>query len=176
MNSFQSLWSLPRIVGYLGLAGLLMACASGGGTAETSPQPAPVFLQSDASTKSATLTLVSSYNSANAGFNFDGYDAGKMVVSIPDGWKVTVMCGNKGTGNHSCAIVKKAGDQTPAFPGSNTPAPAQGFPPGGSQTFTFTATSPGTYRISCLVGGHDDAGMWDTFIVTASGEPSISFK
>lgn len=168
-------WSLRRLVGRLSWVCLLVACGSGGGTT-ASPQPAPAWLQSDSATKSASLTLISSYNSDNAGFNFNGYDSGKMVVSVPDGWKVTVTCGNNGTGNHSCAIVKKAGDQTSAFPGANTPDPVHGFPPGASQTFTFTATSPAKYRISCLVGGHDDAGMWDTFIVTSGGEPSISFK
>jgi hypothetical protein len=164
-------------VGSLGVLSLLAACAGGSGAAaDSSPSPAASFLQSDPSTKSVTLTLISSYDSDNAGFNFDGYDSGKMVVSVPDGWKVTVNCGNKGTSFHSCAIVNKGGDQTPAIQGASTPNPTGGFPPGATQTFTFTASSPATYRISCLVPGHDDSGMWDTFIVTSSGEPSISFK
>lgn len=167
---------LARVLGLFSLVGLLIACGSEGGSATPSSQATPAWLQYDASSKSATLTLISSYNSNNAGFNFNGYESGKLVVSVPDGWKVTVTCGNKGTGNHSCGIVKKAGDQTPAFPGANTPDPVHGFPPGATQTFTFTAAGPGTYRISCLVGGHDEAGMWDTFIVTSGGEPKITFK
>ena len=175
MRAASAAWNLKRFAGQLFLVGLLAACG-GGGTATVSPQPAPVFLQSDAATKSVSLALTSSYNSANAGFNFNGYDSGKMVVSVPDGWKVTVTCGNKGTSNHSCAIVKSMTDQTAAFPGANTPDPVHGFAPGGTQTFTFTAAGPGTYRITCMVGGHDSAGMWDTFIVTNGGDPSIKFS
>jgi uncharacterized cupredoxin-like copper-binding protein len=132
-------------------------------------------MTSDPATKSMKLTLISTYGSDNAGFNFNGASSGKMVVSVPDGWTVTVDCQNHGNGNHSCAIIKKAGDQLPAFPGSATADAIHGFPKGGSQSFTFMAASPGTYRISCLVVGHDDAGMWDTFIVTAGGEPQITF-
>ena len=173
MRTKSTAWNLMRTIGQLGLVCLFAACG-GGGTA--TPQPAPVFLQSDTANKSVSLTLISSHNSANAGFNFNGYESGKMVVSVPDGWKVTVTCGNKGNGNHSCAIVKKETDQSPAFPGATTPDPVHGFPPGATQTFTFTAANPGTYRITCMVPGHDASGMWDTFIVTSGGEPQIKFS
>jgi len=166
--------TLAQSVAWVGLI-CLAACGSASATTNRSPEASPTFLTADSSAKSVKLTLISSYNSDNAGFNFNGYSSGKMVVSVPDGWKVTVDCQNRGNGNHSCAIVKKGGDQLPAFDGSSTPDAIHGFAKGGSQTFTFTASNPGTYRISCLVVGHDDSGMWDTFIVTASGEPQIKF-
>jgi Sulfocyanin (SoxE) domain len=158
------------------LALICFAAACGGGAASnSSPEPTPNWLTFDSGNKSVQLTLISSYNSDNAGLNFNGYSSGKMVLSVPDGWQVTVDCQNHGNGNHSCAIVKNAGDQLPAFPGSASPDPTHGFPNGQHQTFTFQTANPGTYRISCLVPGHDDAGMWDTFVVTAGGEPSIKF-
>lgn len=163
---------LPRIAEYFVLIFLMIAC-SGATGAQAVPEPSPTWLTSDPATKSVKLLVISSYNSVNAGFNFNGYESGKMVVSVPEGWQVTVDCKIKGNGNHSCAIVKNAGDQTPAFPGATTPDPVHGFPNGGTQSFTFKTANPGTYRISCLVPGHDDSGMWDTFIVTAGGEPSI---
>jgi plastocyanin len=168
--------TLRSVAGGFGLACVLMACGTSSSANPPAPPAAtPTWLTSDAGTKSVKLTLILSYNSDNAGFNFNGYSGGKMTVSVPDGWTVTADCQNHGNGNHSCAIVKKAGDSTPAFPGSATVAPTQGFPGGQAQPFTFTTATPGTYRITCQVAGHDEAGMWDTFIVTAGGVPQVTF-
>lgn len=41
-------------------------------------------------------------------------------------------------------------------------------------TSAFTPDTPGTYRIDCLVPGHDEGGMWGTLEVTSSGTPSIA--
>jgi uncharacterized cupredoxin-like copper-binding protein len=159
------------------LLSTVIACGSGSSTSNDYAHPVgePTWMTFDAATKSVKLTLISSYNSDNAGLNFNGYSSGKMVVSVPDGWQVTVDCQNHGTGNHSCGIVKKAGDQLPAFAGSATPDAIHGFPKGAKQSFTFTSANPGTYRISCIVVGHDDSGMWDTFMVTSVGDPQIKF-
>ncbi len=174
MTSRSFIGQVKQSAAWLGVL-LMTACGTGVATPNPSPEPTPNWLIADSSTKSVKLTLIASYNSDNAGFNFNGYDSGKMIVSVPDGWQVMIDCQNHGNANHSCAIVKGAGDQTPAFPGSATPDPTQGAPNGSSQTSTFQTANPGTYRISCLVPGHDGAGMWDTFIVTTGGEPQIKF-
>jgi uncharacterized cupredoxin-like copper-binding protein len=35
------------------------------------------------------------------------------------------------------------------------------------------ASHAGSYRIACLVLGHEQLGMWATFDVTPSGRPTI---
>jgi uncharacterized cupredoxin-like copper-binding protein len=143
-----------------------------GGTLAVNPSQ---WLTVDSATKSARLVLDAAHGSANSGFNFNGYANGQLVVTIPMGWKVTVSCTNQASAlNHSCAVVEHAGDTTPAFPGASTPNPTTGLAPGQSATFEFTPTTTGTYRIDCLVPGHDPAGMWGTLNVVSSGTPSIT--
>lgn len=135
-----------------------------------SSQPASNLVINTAN-KSVTLKLVAAETGANSGFNFDGSAKGQLVVSIPQGWSVTVDCSNNATMNHSCAIVGES-STTPAFTGSEGANPTTGIGKGQTQTFTFTASTPGTYRIACLIPGHIALGMWDTFKVVASGQPS----
>jgi uncharacterized cupredoxin-like copper-binding protein len=166
-----------RIVSICLLTAGIIACGTSNPSSQPSSAPSsPSWLTADAASKSVTLRLVASYNSDNAGMNFNGYDGGKMIVTVPQGWQVTVSCENKGATSHSCAIVSGAGDTSPAFPHAESAAPVQGFPPGQSGTFSFMADRVGSYRISCLVPGHDGAGMWDTFVVAPTGEPSVSYK
>lgn len=108
------------------------------------------------------------------GFNFDGYGNGKLTVTVPEGWKVVVTCTNRQSLPHSCAIVSGPSSTTPAFLGASTPDPTTGLPQGQSATFSFTPNQTGTYRIACLVPGHEDAGMWDTLVVAWGSSPSIS--
>jgi uncharacterized cupredoxin-like copper-binding protein len=125
------------------------------------------------------LLLVSAATGADGGFNFDGYGDGAMRVGIPRGWRVDVTCKNASSIlSHSCAIVD---DQqlSPyaaplAFPGASTPEPQGGVAPGASTSFSFVAARVGTYRIACLVSGHEIDGMWDWFNVTRSGLPSLT--
>lgn len=152
---------------------------AGGGSSST-PTPSPSAgpspsssgnLVIDGADRSVTLELVAAETSANSGFNFDGSAKGQLVVSIPQGWSVTVDCSNNAAMNHSCAIVGET-STTPAFTGSEGANPATGIARGQTQTFTFTAGTPGTYRIACLIPGHIALGMWDTLKVVASGQPS----
>ena len=168
--------------------GLLPACGGSSSSTSSTPaagtsasggQPASAtqakWLVANDTNKSATLVLDAAKGSANSGYNFNGFAKGQMVVSVPTGWKITVRCKNDSTTlPHSCAIVNSAGSTTPAFLGSAIPNPTTGLAPGASATFTFTATAAGTYRIDCLVPGHDPLGMWNTLKVTTGGTPSIS--
>lgn len=126
------------------------------------------YMQVNAASKSVTITL------DITGFNFDGDSNGKMTVSVPEGWSVTMDCDNKSTIPHSCAVVQGASSTTPEFTGAETTNPLTGLQPGSSANFTFTASTTGNYRIGCLVPGHMAAGMWDNFNVTSGGSPSIS--
>ena len=157
-------------------------------TPRTSPSPSPSpspkpsatpatvrldqWLTYDQSTKTATLKLEAGYQDVNNSLSFDGESDGKLVVTVPVGWTVVVNFSNVDKINHSAAIVTPTGS-TPVFPGASIPNPTVGIPPGDSATFTFVASQSGDYRIACLVPGHEDAGMWATFDVTAAGLPTI---
>jgi uncharacterized cupredoxin-like copper-binding protein len=122
-----------------------------------------------------TLTLTASYNNANSGLNFDGFSKGKMTVTVPTGWTVDVNFSNKGPLPHSAAVVANGSATSPAFPGSGMPSSElqSGIAAGQSTSFSFKAGKAGTYRIACLVPGHETLGMWDGFVVSSSGQPSI---
>jgi hypothetical protein len=155
----------------LGIA--LASCGSSGESVKT-----PSILTSNLGSRTVRLLLVSGSTDAYGGFNFDGYGDGAMRVSIPLGWEVDVTCKNASAIlSHSCAIV----DDLPlsphaaplAFPRASTPNPAAGALPGVSASFSFLAARVGTYRIACLVSGHEIDGMWDWLSVTRVGLPRL---
>jgi hypothetical protein len=116
------------------------------------------FVAVDAAHHRVTVTLVASYNGANNGFNFDGYWGGRLLVSVPLGWRVRIVCENRGPLRNSCAVV--AGYRI-AFPGAATsPLGA-----GGRASFSFLASRRGTYRLASLVPGHEEARMYDVLDV-----------
>jgi len=123
-------------------------------------------------TQTLTLKLEAGYHDVNLGLNFDGNDKGQMVVTVPVGWTVTVDFSNQGSINHSAAVVT-AGGTTPVFTGASTPDPTVGTDPGQAATFTFTASQVGSYRIACLIPGHEGLGMWDSFVVAPGGLPNV---
>jgi hypothetical protein len=60
-----------------------------------------------------------------------------------------------------------------AFKGASVPNPTYGLQPGQSATFSFVASRTGSFRLACLVPGHEEARMWDVLEVTRGGKPSI---
>ena len=134
------------------------------------------WLTWNATSRTASVTLVAGYDGSNNGFNFDGYGRGRLLVSVPLGWRVTVTCRNAGPMRHSCAIVRGPMTAIPAFPGATTPDPVLGLEKGKTARFTFTASRAGTYRIACLVPGHEEARMWDVLVVGGVKRPSIETR
>ncbi len=160
--------------GFLFLAVTPLASAHG---ARPAGKPDPHrFLSWDASSHTARLTLFAGLGGSNNGFNFDGYGRGELLVTIPVGWRVVVDCENRGEVRHSCAVVKGSLSTRPAFPGAATPAPIIGLSPGSKATFSFRATRTGSFRIACLVPGHEQARHWDVLDVVHGGRPSISAR
>jgi sulfocyanin len=129
--------------------------------------------------RTVTLTLTAAYTNVGSGFNFNGDARGKMIVSVPVGYKVNVIFSNKSTIPHSAVVTAyskrtAARGFTPAFRGAQSPNPTSGIAKGTTQHFTFTANKVGTYAIVCAVPSHAIAGMWDVFKVTPAGsKPSI---
>jgi len=161
-------------------AAFIAATACGGvvggaGTTQTPLADAsspPLSLSSDTTGKTVSFTLVAGYNGANSGFNFDGYSAGSVEIDVPQGWSVTVTCSNKGPLNHSCAVVSDETASQPLFTVATTPNPGAGVTAGEHATFTFKPDRTGTFRIACLVPGHEPQGMWIYFKVAGSGPPA----
>jgi len=129
------------------------------------------------------LTLISGWNNANAGFNYNGAAHGQMVVTVPLGDKVTVTFKNNVGTPHNVDIIPytqplPGNGLAPAFAGASSPLPQfkPGAPPAGPQTFSFDATKAGRYMMICGVPGHALAGMWDTFVVSSSAKTaSVAF-
>ena len=134
------------------------------------------FLHADAPRRVVSLKLVAGYDGSNGGFNFDGYGRGELQVRVPLGWRVVVDCENRGVMRHSCAIVRGSLAVRPAFRGASSPQPVTGLSPGAKATFSFTASRTGTFRIACLVPGHEQARMFDVLEVARAGMPAISAR
>ena len=167
----------------LALATVLVAAACGGGKpvavgsvstpttkGPTLPRPGR-FLTVDAAAHRATITLIASYSGTNGGYNFDGYSR-ELLFTVPQGWTVDVVCTNRGSVFHSCAVVRNAGTTRLAFPGAATAQPETGLEPGKTARFSFRASRVGHYRFTCLVPGHEQAAMWVVFDVARGGKPS----
>ena len=152
---------------------LLAAGGSGCGTAPRRSEPLPGWLSVDSSARTVSLGMVAAYNDVYNGFNFNGYGKGQVLVDVPQGWRVNVRCSNNSSSmRHSCAVVRGVSGRTPAFPGAASPDPAGGLPPHQQAVFSFRAARIGTYRIVCLVPGHEQAGMWDVLDVTRDRAPA----
>jgi hypothetical protein len=159
-----------RTVSTASLASILVLVATGPATAAR-PDPAQ-FLSWSKARRLVHLTLLAGLGGSNNGFNFDGYGRGELLVRVPVGWRVVVDCENRGGMRHSCAVVKGALAVTAAFSGGST----RELSPGSKATFSFVAARAGTFRIACLVPGHEQARMWDVLDVTPGGKPSISVR
>jgi hypothetical protein len=157
----------------LAVAAALSAAAGSAGAAKPAPSR---FLSILTARKAVTVTLIAADGSSNDGFNFDDYGRGEMLVSVPEGWRVTVRCDNASAMFNSCAVVSGSSASAPAFVGATTLDPVTGLDPGQSATFSFVATRTGSYRLTSLVPGHEQARMWDVLVVTRSGRPTISAR
>ena len=145
-------------------------------TASTSfsAPPGRSWLSWNTARRTASLELVAGYNGANNGFNFDGYGRGQLLVRVPLGWRGVLTCRNAASRRHSCAIVRGPQTVVSAFPGATTTSPTLGLRPGQTARFMFKASRAGSYRIACLVPGHEEARMWDVLVVGGVKRPSIS--
>lgn len=131
------------------------------------------WLRYNQASKVVDLKLVAGVNN---GFNFNGFQDGQMVVTVPVGWEIDVTFTNGSSGApHSSMIVpvkqvQVASGFTPAFKGAATRNPTFGTPSGTTQKYHFVAARLGKYGIICAVPGHDAGGMWDYFVVSAAAK------
>lgn len=120
--------------------------------------------------------MIASLGPSNNGFNFDDYGRGELIAYVPKGWRVTVLCENRGSRRASCAVVPGARSATIAFPGASVSMPLQGLSPGAKAQFSFTPTHTGSFRIVSLVPGQAEARMYAVLVVNRAGRPSITAR
>lgn len=135
----------------------------------------------DTVTKTATFQLVAGQTGLNSGLNFNGFNDGKLTLTVPQNWNVVIQFTNKDPNlPHSAEIVDTtkpmpAGPADPSFPRAATTKLMEGVPNGAGDTFRFVAGKPGSFMIFCAVPGHGLAGMWIRLKVSATDkQPTLT--
>ena len=146
--------------------------------AQTANTPAPIdntWLAVDSATKTASFHLTSGLTQLNGGLNFNGFNDGKLALTVPLGWNVVIRFTNKDPNlPHSAEVVDTtkpmpAGPvEPPAFAHAMTGKLMTGLASGDSDSMRFVANKPGSYMIFCAVPGHGLAGMWIRLNVSSS--------
>ncbi|HEX9292156.1 MAG TPA: sulfocyanin-like copper-binding protein [Gemmatimonadales bacterium] len=157
-------------------AGLLLSapvCAAQ--TSPAKPQIDSNWLTVDTTGKTATFQLISGLTPLNSGLNFNGFNDGKLTLTVPTGWTVVIRFTNHDANlPHSAEVVDTtkpmpAGPvDPPVFAHAMTAKPLTGIPEGASDSLRFVASKAGSYMIFCAVPGHGLAGMWIRFKVSAT--------
>ena len=128
----------------------------------------------DTATKTATFQLVAGQTKLNSGLNFNGFNDGKLTLTVPLNWNVVIEFVNKDPNlPHSAEVVDTtkpmpAGPVDPTFARAMTIKLMNGLASGEADTFRFVANKPGSFMIFCAVPGHGLAGMWITLKVSAT--------
>jgi len=125
------------------------------------------WLTVDTTAKTATFELTAGLTQLNGGLNFNGYNDGKLTLTVPAGWNVVIRFTNHDANlPHSVEVVDTtkpmpAGPvEPPAFPRAMTVRLMQGLASGEADSLRFVASKAGSYMIFCAVPGHGLAGMW----------------
>ena len=157
------------------LASLLSGCIalSTLAAAQNPPAQAPqidcTWLSVDSATKTATFQLTAGLTQLNGGLNFNGFNDGKLTLTVPVNWTVVLRFVNHDANlPHSAEVIDTtkpmpAGPVEPAaFPRATTVGTRlmQGLGAGETDSVRFVANKAGSYMIFCAVPGHGLAGMW----------------
>jgi uncharacterized cupredoxin-like copper-binding protein len=152
-------------------------------SATGSGDPDPAWLQVDAQHKVAIITVKAAMNGQNSGMNFNGYDHGGLVFTVPVGWMIDLEFLNNDKSQHHGVEAIAYTDPMPfgpaplAFPNAATDTDSEGLPPGSHASLHFTAGAPGQYAFRCTTGGHGMLGMWITLDVKAdAAEPTMAAR
>lgn len=140
------------------------------------------WLSVDTTKKTATLQLTAGLTQLNGGLNFNGFNDGKLTLTVPANWTVVIRFTNKDANlPHSAEVVDTAKPMPagpvdpPAFPRAMTARLMLGIASGEADSLRFVADKAGSYMIFCGVPGHGLAGMWIRFKVSATEKrPSLT--
>jgi len=153
-----------------GILGCLLLAATQAAAAQGSSSQAQIdcnWLTVDTTAKTATLQLTAGLTQLNGGLNFNGFNDGKLTLTVPANWTVVLRFTNHDANlPHSAEVVDTtkpmpAGPvEPPAFPHAMTGKLMQGLGAGQTDSLRFVANKAGSYMIFCAVPGHGLAGMW----------------
>ncbi|SRR6266508_884892 len=139
------------------------------------PQIDSNWLTVDTTAKTATFQLTAGLTQLNGGLNFNGFNDGKLTLTVPTSWTVVMRFTNRDTNlPHSAEVVDTtkpmpAGPvEPPAFARAMTARLMLGLAGGESDSVRFVASKAGSYMIFCGVPGHGLAGMWIRLKVSAT--------
>ncbi|SRR5436190_1830341 len=154
---------------------LLSAPVCAAQTSTAKPQIDSTWLTVDTTGKTAIFQLSSGLTPLNSGLNFNGFNDGKLTLTVPTGWTVVIRFTNHDANlPHSAEVVDTtkpmpAGPvDPPVFAHAITAKPMTGLPEGATDSLRFVASKAGSYMIFCAVPGHGLAGMWIRFKVSAT--------
>ena len=118
------------------------------------------WLTADTTAKTATLQLTAGLTQLNGGLNFNGFNDGKLTLTVPTNWTVVIHFANHDANlPHSAEVVDTtkpmpAGPvEPPAFPRATTVRLMQGLGSGETDSVRFVANKAGSYMIFCAVPG-----------------------
>lgn len=135
------------------------------------------WLTVDTTAKIATFQLTAGLTQLNGGLNFNGFNDGKLTLTVPTNWTVVLRFVNHDANlPHSAEVIDTikpmpAGPvEPPAFPRATTASARllQGHGAGEADSVRFVANKAGSYMIFCAVPGHGLAGMWIRLKVSAA--------
>ncbi len=151
--------------------------------APAAPATADWFVVDEAA-QTVTINLVAGSTSANNHWNFNGLYGGRGIITVPEGFEITInfenrdpaMAHSAGIGERMATWPTNFSDPQPVFAGaisSNPTSMTDSTMPGQSETLTFTADRAGEFALICYVSGHAVTGMWVPFNVSADGEHGV---
>lgn len=143
----------------------------------------PEWFGIDHEARSVAMTLTAGTNNRNNSWNYMGTLNGELLVTVPEGYSVTIDFVNRDrVMAHSVGVSEGDGlfgatvEPIAAFEGAMTKNPTSmidGTMPDESQTISFTADTAGTYLLVCYIAGHAITGMWAWFVVSTDGSAGV---
>jgi hypothetical protein len=131
---------------------------------ETPPR-AEDFLSLSPDGKKVRIVVISAFNGANYGMNFNGFAKGQAKFVLPLGSDVEVCFTNRSPVPHSVVVVERPqvkrlqmGD--PACAGASTANPVRGTTGTKGETFQFKASEAGDFAFACGFPSHAANGHW----------------
>ncbi len=133
--------------------------------ANETPPKAEDFLSLSPDGKKVRIVIISAFNGANYGMNFNGFAKGQAKFVVPLGADIEVSFTNRSPVPHSVVVVERAQVKRlqmgePAFEGGSSPNPVRGTTGSKGESFQFKASEAGDFAFACGFPSHAANGHW----------------